>query len=161
MSDRSLNRGNEQANKPIYSLIWDGLKRFPNVLAEGSPNPPKVTGPAAAALISAGFGSFLMMIFHHLGETSELFDRMLCQIGSWMPGSHSNDKMYGAIDSYTGKQTILLIGWLGSWLLLHLIWRKKNIKPRTMFFWMFIFFVAATVMTWHPLFPYLPLMPEN
>ena len=161
MSDTSLNRGNEKANEPIYSRLWEGLKRFPKVLAEGSPTPTKFSGPAAAALISASFGAFLMMIFHHFAETSESFDRMLCQIGSWMPGSQNPNKMYGAIGSYSGKQTILLIGWLGSWFVLHLLWRKKNIKPSTMFFLMFFFFVAATVMNWHPLFPYLPLMPRN
>ncbi|MFB2838095.1 hypothetical protein [Floridanema evergladense] len=161
MTKQPLNQRNEKLNIPIYSQIWDTLKQFPKVLAEGSPNPPKVSGPAAAALVSAGFGCFLMMVFHHFSETTKSVDEMLSQIGGWMPGSNNVDKMYGSLGSYAGKQTILLIGWLGSWLVLHLMWRKKNIKPRTMFFWMFVFFVAATVMNWHPLFPYLPIMPKN
>lgn len=150
-----------KVNKPIYSQLWDSLKQFPKVLAQGSPNPPKVSGPAAATLISPAIGSFLMMVFHHLAAISESVEQMLCEIGSWIPGSHQTDKMYGAMGSYSGKQTILLIGWLGSWLVLHIIWRNKNIKPKTIFFSMFAFFVAATLMTWHPLFPYLPLMPKN
>jgi hypothetical protein len=52
---------------------------------------------------------------------------------------------------------MLLIGWLVSWVILYFLWKDKQIKSKTIFFWIFFLFVAATAMSWHPLFPYLPL----
>ena len=145
-------------NEPLYTVIWERLKRFPNGLAEGSPNPLMVSGPAAAALISAGIGCFTMMVTHHLSDTSKAREKIVWAIGSWIPGSHNPSEIWGNIGSYTGKETMLLVGWLVSWPLLYLLWKNKQIRSRTIFFWMFGLFVAATAMTWHPLFPYLPLM---
>lgn len=145
-------------NDPIYGKVWAWLKRFPKGLAEGSPNPPNDSGPAAAAIISSGIGCFMMMVTHHLSETFPAIDKIIWEIGSWMPGSKNENELWGNIGSYSGKETILLIGWLVSWPMLSLLLRNKNVKSRTIFFWMFGLFVAATVMSWHPLFPYLPLM---
>ena len=33
-----------EVEKPIYSLVWEQLKNFPKGLAEGSKNPPTVSG---------------------------------------------------------------------------------------------------------------------
>lgn len=144
--------------EPLYSLIWGKLKTFPNGLAQGYHQPPTVSGPAAAALVSAGFGCFLLMVVHHLSETSETIDQIILSIGSWIPGSRNPSEIWGNIGSYAGKETMLLLGWLVSWFVLHILWKEKNIKARTIFFWFFTLLVAATVMSWHPLFPYLPLM---
>ncbi|BCL37333.1 hypothetical protein [Nostoc sp. MS1] len=143
--------------EPIYSQIWNQLKGFPKFLAEGAKNPPIVSGPAAAALISAGIGCFAMMVTHHLSDTSKDTEKLVWELGKWIPGSQSTSKLWGNIGSYTGKETMLLLGWLISWVFLSMIWRNKQIKSRTIFFWMFVLFIAATAMTWHPLFPYLPL----
>ncbi len=147
----------EIESEPIYSRIWEHLKRFPKGLAVGSQNPPQVSG-SAAAIVSAGFGCFLMMATHHFAHTSEEGEKLVSAIGHWIPGSNANSNLYGDIGSYGGKETMLLIGWLVSWPILHVLWKKKNIKARTIFFWLFTFLIAATVMCWHPLFPYLPLM---
>ncbi|MEJ1935679.1 hypothetical protein WDZ92_36265 [Nostoc sp. NIES-2111] len=143
--------------EPIYSQIWNRLKGFPKFLAEGAKNPPSVSGPAAAALISAGIGCFAMMVTHHLSDTSKDTEKLVWELGKWIPGSQSTSKLWGNIGSYTGKETMLLLGWLISWVILSSLWRHKQIKSRTIFFWMFVLFIAATAMTWHPLFPYLPL----
>ena len=55
----------------------------------------------------------------------------------------------------------MLVGWLVSWFVLGNLWRHQQIRARTMFFWLLAFVVAATVMNWHPIFPYLPLMPNG
>jgi hypothetical protein len=145
--------------EPSYGKIWSSLKRFPNGLAKGANTSPNVSGPAAAALISAGIGCVTMMVSHHLsdGDKSKTIENWLWTLGSWIPGSHNPSKLWGNIGSYTGKETMLLIGWLGSWIVLSQLWKNKQIKSRTMFFWMFLLFIAATVMSWHPIFPYLPL----
>lgn len=144
-------------NEPLYSLIWNQLKRFPKILSEGSKTAPTTSGAAAAALISAAIGCFTMMVVHHLSDTSKAREKFVWAIGSWIPGSHNPSELWGNIGSYTGKETMLLVGWLVSWSILYAIWRNKNIKSKTIFFWLFALLIAATAMSWHPLFPYLPL----
>lgn len=156
-----LFRKSDAKNETLYTLIWGRLKGFPKVLATGSQNPPKVSGPAGAALTSAGFGCFLMMVNQHLTVLYKPWDEFVWSLGSWIPGSHNPNQLYGEIGSYSGKETILLVGWLVSWSILHRLWQHRQINARTIFFWLFAFFIAATVMSWHPLFPYLPLMPSK
>lgn len=118
--------------------------------------PPQVSGPAAAALVSAILGCFLMMVAHHIGDTHKPIDELLWTIGSWMPGSKTGDELAGEIGPYSGKETVLLVTWLVSWAGLHQLWKNKQISF-TLIFWSFSLLVAATVMTWHPLFPYLKI----
>ncbi|QYX33529.1 hypothetical protein [Sphaerospermopsis torques-reginae] len=144
-------------SEPLYGRFWKKLKVFPQFLSQGSKNPPTVSGPAAAALVSTGIGCFTMMVTHHISDTHKNIEKMVWGLGSWIPGSHSPSKLWGNIGSYTGKETMLLIGWLVSWAILSVLWKNKKIKSSTIFFWMFALIVAATAMSWHPLFPYLPL----
>ncbi|WP_299490186.1 hypothetical protein [Acaryochloris sp. IP29b_bin.137] len=145
---------------PIYSKIWNQLKNFPQGLATGAQDPPTVSGPAAAALISAAFSCFLLMVNQHLTVIFKAWNDLVWDMGSWIPGSKNPDPLYGEIGSYSGKETIMLVSWLVSWLLLHQFWKNRQIQAGTMFFWILTFLVAATVMNWHPIFPYLPLMPH-
>lgn len=154
---RQLSRQNKASKEHFYGKFWSKLKHFPSGLSEGAETAPSVSGPAAAALISAGIGCFTMMVTHHLSETSKSIETIVWNLGTWIPGSKTNDELWGNIGSYTGKETMLLVGWLVSWPILHALWKNKNIKSRTIFFWMFALLVAATAMCWHPLFPYLPL----
>jgi hypothetical protein len=142
---------------PIYTQIWNGFKRFPKNLAKGSDHPPKVSGSAAAALISAAIGCLTMMLSHHLADTSQAGENFIWLLGSWIPGSHNQNPVQGNLGSYSGQETVLLISWLMSWLLLHLLLKDRQVKTKTIFFWFFVLMIAATVMSWHPLFPYLPL----
>ncbi|HEY9879921.1 MAG TPA: hypothetical protein V6D29_15815 [Leptolyngbyaceae cyanobacterium] len=142
---------------PLYAQFWNLLKQFPATIHQGSQHPPTTSGPAAAFLISGGIGAVLMMVAHHLSDTSKAREAFLKTLGSWIPGSVSPDPLWGNIGSYAGKETVLLIGWLASLAILYPLLKNKSIKPRTLFFWMFSLFTLATAMTWHPLFPYLPL----
>jgi hypothetical protein len=141
----------------IYEKLWHRLKHFPTSLATGSNQPPPTSGSAAAALISVGIGCFMMMVVHHLAETSIEIDTFIWRLGKWIPGSDTGNKLWGTIGSYTGKETILLISWLVSWFIFHNLLKHKQVKTRTIFLWAFGLIVAATVMTWQPLFLYLPL----
>jgi hypothetical protein len=142
---------------PLYARLWNWLKQFPKALSDGAKNPPPASGAAAAFLISGGIGAVAMMIAHHLSDTSKAREAFLKSLGSWIPGSVSPDPMWGNIGSYAGKETVMLIGWLGSLAILYPILRCRNIKPHTIFFWLFSLYTLAAAMTWHPLFPYLPL----
>jgi hypothetical protein len=142
---------------PVYTKVWNWLKQFPQGLHAGSKHPPTTSGGAAAFLISGGIGSVAMMIAHHLSDTSKAREAFLKVLGSWMPGSTSPDPMWGNIGSYAGKETVMLIGWLGSLVILYPLLKNRAVKPRTIFFWMFSLYTLAAAMSWHPLFPYLPL----
>ncbi len=145
-------------NQPIYTRAWNYLKQFPAGLAAGSQTVPLTSGPAAAALISAGMGCFTMMVTHHLADTSKAREKFIWGLGKWIPGSDTGDKLWGNIGSYTGKETMLLVGWLVSWIILHNLLKYKQVKTSTIFVWTFGLLVAATAMSWHPIFPYLPLV---
>jgi hypothetical protein len=149
---------NTSKDRLIYSQVWNYLKQFPAGLATGSQQPPATSGTAAAALISAGIGCFTMMVTHHLADTSKEREKFIWGLGKWIPGSDTGDKLWGNIGSYTGKETMLLVGWLVSWVILHNLLKQKQVKTRTIFIWMFGLVVAATAMSWHPMFPYLPLV---
>ena len=155
-----MTRQDFQVAQPNHVKEQSRRGQFPKLLANGSQSSPSTSGEAAAALISAAFGCFLMMVNQHFTSVSKAWNEIIWSLGSWIPGSHNPDPLQGSIGSYTGKETILLLSWLVSWFILHRLWRDQQIKPRTIFAALFIFLVAATVMNWHPLFPYLPLMPK-
>jgi hypothetical protein len=149
-----------RSNKPLvpwYAKLWNELKQFPKGLHTGAKTPPASSGAAAAFLISGGIGAVTMMMAHHLSDTSKAREASLKVLGSWIPGSLNPDPMWGNIGSYAGKETMMLIGWLLSLAILYPLLRHKQVKPRTIFFWMFGLYTLATAMSWHPLFPYLPL----
>lgn len=148
-------------NLPIYGRIWQWLKHFPAGLAVGAKKPPSHSGLAAAALISASFGCFYMMVNQHLTVLFKSWEDFVWMLGSWIPGSRTTDKLFGEIGPYSGKEALLLFGWLFSWFWLHSLWNRKDIKFSVVFFWLAFFLVAATLMNWHPLFPYMPLMPTK
>jgi hypothetical protein len=143
---------------PIYSRAWNQLKQFPGVLSRGADQSPTTSGMAASALISGGIGAVIMMVSHHISDTNKGFETILHKtIGAWIPGAVNADPMWGNIGSYAGKETIMLVGWLGSWAILHLWLKDKQVTPRALFFWLMGLYAIATAMSWHPLFPYLPL----
>ena len=142
---------------PTYQKTGNYFQYLTTKFANGSNRPPATSGSAAAALISVGIGCLTMMISHHFAETSISADTFIWRLGKWIPGSEVNDRLAGYIGSYAGKETIMLLSWLGSWLMLHHLLKDKQVKTRTIFVWTFGLIVAATVMSWQPLFPYLPL----
>jgi hypothetical protein len=144
-------------SEPLYGKAWHWMKQFPGGLAKGSDHPPTVSGPAAAAFISAGIGCLTMMVIHHFSDTNKSFEASVLRLGSWMPGATNPDPVWGNIGSYAGKETTLLIGWLVSWAILHSVLKHRQVKGKTILVWMFALMMAATAMCWHPLFPYMPL----
>ena len=80
------------------------------------------TGEAVAALLSAMIGLLLMGIINFGTEASTGFNSWVFAVGkAWIPNAQG-------LGPYSGKETILLTGWLGSWVLLHFALRHKNIR---------------------------------
>ncbi|MGK7945802.1 MAG: hypothetical protein AB4058_15175 [Microcystaceae cyanobacterium] len=146
--------------EPFYGQIWRNIKRFPQFLHQGNANPPQLSGEAAAAFLSASIGAIAMMIAHHLADAdqSKVIQKKLLILGSWIPGADNPDPLWGNIGNYTGKETVLLLAWLISWIILYVLLKDRQVKTVTLFVWMIGLMTLATAMCWHPLFPYLPLV---
>lgn len=74
----------------------------------------KVTGAACATLLAAGIGCLTMGIMTTLAAAS-------------VPIANSL-KWVGPVGPLSGKTTIAVLVWLVSWLILHFLWRKREVN---------------------------------
>jgi len=82
----------------------------------------KPNGAAIAAYLSAMFGLLVMGIVHTMAVASNPFKDWVLSIGKlWIPNAQG-------IGPYSGKETFLLVTWLLSWAVLHMLLRKRDIK---------------------------------
>jgi hypothetical protein len=88
---------------------------------------PLFTGPAVAATLSALLGFHTLMLTHHISRLTKGLDAYIHSYGYWIPGSQGSGPD-GSIGSYSGKETLALVVWIGSWLFLHLLWKKQNLS---------------------------------
>ncbi len=80
------------------------------------------TGEAVAALFSAMIGLLLMGIINFGANASSGFNSWVLSVGkAWIPNAQG-------LGPYSGKETFLLVGWLGSWAVLHFGLRHKNVR---------------------------------
>ena len=81
----------------------------------------KPTGSAVAAFLSAMIG-LLTLGIANIGDEAKVLTSWLLQIGKlWIPNAQG-------IGPYSGKETLLLLGWLLSWVVLHIMLRKRDVK---------------------------------
>ena len=67
-------------------------------------------------------GLLAMGIVHTTTDASTSFSNWVLMVGKlWIPNAQE-------IGPYSGKETFLLIGWLLSWAVLHLLLRKRDMK---------------------------------
>jgi hypothetical protein len=87
--------------------------------APGQPLLPN--GAAIAACLSAPVGFLAMAIATIASHATDQARDALMAFGSVIPIIGP-----GANGPYAGHQAVFLLGWLGSWLLLHLLLRRKD-----------------------------------
>lgn len=106
-------------------------------------------GIAVAALMGAMIGMLTLAVVNVFTAASPSFNTWVHNVGKlWMPGAQG-------IGPYSGKETLSLIGWLGSWAILHPALRTRNIEISR---WFIVFLVGvgvATTLIWPPVFEYL------
>ncbi len=104
------------------------------------------TGEVVAALFAALIGMAAVAASHMWSVASPYPANMyLLKIGSWMPS-------YGGIGPYSGKETLGLLTWLGSWLILFFLLRKRELELRV---WVYAFlagFVLVMIALWPPVY---------
>lgn len=108
--------------------------------------PQRPNGAAVAASLAAAIG-ILVMAFVNIGtEASASFKTFVHGVGKlWIPGAEG-------IGPYSGKETFLLLGWLGSWMLLHFLLRRREVSGRTWGVLLTLFFLAGFALFWPPIF---------
>ena len=73
-------------------------------------------GPVMAAVVAAGFGSFVLGLLTTLNEAST-------KLHDWLPFREP-------VGPLSGKTTLAVAGWAGAWIVLGLAWRRKEVDFR-------------------------------
>jgi hypothetical protein len=106
-------------------------------------------GVAVAAPMAAMLGLLALTVVNVFTAASKPFNAWVHGVGKlWMPGAEG-------IGPYSGKETLSLVVWLGSWVLLHYALRGRDMKLSG---WLVVFLVGigvATTLIWPPVFEYL------
>ena len=107
------------------------------------------SGAAVAAIISAVLGMITLAVVNWGTAASKEFNTWVHGIGRlWMPGAEG-------IGPYSGKETLSLLAWIGSWFVLHIALRNREL---TLSRWLILFLIGvgfATTLVWPPVFEYL------
>ena len=104
------------------------------------------SGAAQAALLSAMLGVLALALANLATEISEAAKTRIHNLGKlWMPGAEG-------IGPYSGKETILLLTWLVSWILLDRWLRVKELNHRLALVIFLIGIGSATTLLWPPVF---------
>ena len=102
------------------------------------------TGAAVAAYLSASLGVLALALSHLFSEKSESVKNTVHSLGKlWMPGAEG-------IGPYSGKETIQLLVWFSSWLVLHFWLRHKTVSVRSSGILFLIIIGIATTLLWPP-----------
>jgi len=101
-------------------------------------NPSKPTGPAAAALVAAGIGTFIIGLMTTLAAASAGLRNAL----AW----------YGPSGPLSGKTGVGLIAWLVAWIVLHSIWKGRELNLGKAFTWAIVLIAAGFLLTFPPVF---------
>lgn len=106
-------------------------------------------GPAVAAMISAMLGLMTLALVNLGTQASKAFNAWVHGVGKlWMPGAEG-------IGPYSGKETLSLVVWIGSLVILHLALRHRDLSLGR---WLVVFLVGlgiATTLLWPPVFGFL------
>ncbi len=115
--------------------------------------PPERTpvpgGIAVASFLSAMLGMLTLAVVNIFTAASKDFNAFVYGIGKlWMPGAQG-------IGPYSGKETLALVAWIGSWIILHMALRKKDVDISR---WFIVFLIGvglATTLIWPPVYDHL------
>jgi hypothetical protein len=100
--------------------------------------PPTTTdppsGPALAAILAAGIGTFAMGALVLANEA----------------GLFVAPSLYGPTGGLSGRSTLAVIVWLAAWGVLHSRWRARDVAARGVVAWTWLLIVLGLVLTFPP-----------
>jgi hypothetical protein len=109
-----------------------------------SPQSSPPSGAAVAAFLAPVVGLLALGAANLADELTPAAGAPLLAIGSWMPA-------YRGIGPYAGKVTVMLAGWLGSWVVLHFSLRRRDLAVGPWAMLMTLGLLAAAALVWPPL----------
>jgi hypothetical protein len=101
------------------------------------------TGPVVAALMAVLCGEFALLLADKISNRSKAIESSVYSLGKWMPGA-TGTGAGGSIGPYSGKETIALIVWCLSWVILHAAMRKASPSVAKS---LYVFLIGLTVIT--------------
>lgn len=102
------------------------------------------TGGSVAAMLAAAFGLLVLALVQVGTVVSTGFRDAVFAVGkAWVPNAQG-------IGPYSGKETLMLVAWLGAWVLLHLALRRRQPQVRLWFGVTLALVGLATVLLWPP-----------
>lgn len=108
------------------------------------------TGPMAAALVAVPIGAVSLLLAHHSAVQSKVLEAAVYGMGKWIPGAEGSGSG-GSIGPYSGKEVIAVVAWLTGWLVLHALWRKREIRLEPVLMGFFAAMGVITLLFLHPL----------
>ena len=101
-------------------------------------------GMAQAAMLAAMIGVLTLALVNIGTEISKAFKEWVWDLGKlWIPGAQG-------IGPYSGKETLMLISWLGSWALLHAILKNRELSNHLVVVLFLTGIGVATTLLWPP-----------
>jgi uncharacterized membrane protein len=94
-------------------------------------------GTAAAAILAAGIGSFVLGLLTTLAAASKAINDVLA--------------FYSPVGPLSGKTTVAVVIWLAAWVLLHRTWKNRQVNFGLVFIGALILIALAFLGTF-PLF---------
>ncbi|MGQ0536694.1 MAG: hypothetical protein ACT4PT_11560 [Methanobacteriota archaeon] len=102
------------------------------------------TGPELAAILAATFGLLVMATVTVATELDDGVKEFVFDVGkAWIP--HADH-----IGPYSGKETFLLVSWLGSWLVLRALLTGRSPNARVLYGIALAMLALATTLVWPP-----------
>jgi membrane associated rhomboid family serine protease len=105
--------------------------------ADSADVPACTNGPGAAAVLSAGFGSFLVAFVAILADKSP-------SIKSLMDFRHATGPL-------SGVTTCAIAGWLILWWILHILWRTRMLNMRKIGYFAIVLLILGVLLTFPPI----------
>lgn len=96
------------------------------------------TGPAAAAMISAGIGSLVLGLLTTGAEFSTALKDAL--------------KLYAPAGPLSGKTTFAIVAFLVSWIILGFMWKDKESNLKSAYTWTLVLVALGFLLTFPPFF---------
>jgi hypothetical protein len=115
------------------------VERAPEIAELGLESRPE--GPAAAAILAAGIGMFVLGLFTVLSEAS-------VGIHDWLDGWDFDQ----GVGPLAGKTIVAVIAWAVSWIVLGLGWRRKDVNLKTWFWVALVLGALGFLGTFPPIF---------
>ncbi len=113
--------------------------------------PSKFNGALMAAILAAAIGIFALgavQLWVESDESGAAKDTVQDIGNAWMPRADE-------VGPYSGKETVMGLAWLGSWLILHFALRNRHLDPKPYFGLALILVLVGVLGVWPPVWHFL------